>query len=71
MIGVTMANPFYLQEVPVGAPLCERENELKELQSYAESEANVGFFSPRRFGKTSLVKRVQTRFPLNSALSVK
>jgi hypothetical protein len=41
-----MGNPFYLQEVPVDAPLCDRENEPKELQSYAEAGANVVLFSP-------------------------
>lgn len=54
-----MGNPFYLQEVPVEAPFCNRKRELKELQSYAEGKANVVLFSPRRYGKTSLVKRIQ------------
>src|SRR3990172_10464565 len=56
-----MANPFYLQEIPVDAPFCNRAKELKELQSYAESKANVVIFSPRRYGKTSLVKRIQKK----------
>jgi hypothetical protein len=30
-----MGNPFYLQEVPVDAPFCNRRRELQELQSYA------------------------------------
>jgi uncharacterized protein len=54
-----MGNPFYLQEVPVDAPFCDRVNELKELESYAEARANVVLFSPRRYGKTSLIKRIQ------------
>ena len=54
-----MANPFYLQEVPVDAPFCNRKRELKELRVYAEGRANVVLFSPRRYGKTSLVRRVQ------------
>jgi hypothetical protein len=56
-----MANPFYLQEIAVNAPFCDRESELEELHSYAEAKANVLLFSPRRYGKTSLVKRVQSR----------
>jgi len=56
-----MANPFYLQEVPVDAPFCNRVREIKELQSYAEAGSNVVLFSSRRFGKTSLVKRIQKR----------
>jgi hypothetical protein len=54
-----MGNPFYLQEVPVEAPFCNRAKELKELGSYGEAGANVVLFSPRRYGKTSLVKRIQ------------
>lgn len=54
-----MRNPFYLQVVPVDAGFCDRKVELKELQSFAEARANVVIYSPRRFGKTSLVKRVQ------------
>jgi hypothetical protein len=65
-----MGNPFYLQEVPVEAPLCDRERELKELQSYAEAKANVVIFSPRRFGKTSLVRRVQSRLADNGAVVI-
>ncbi len=54
-----MGNPFYLQEVPVDAPFCNRKREMKELQAFAEAKANVVLFSPRRYGKTSLVKRIQ------------
>ena len=52
-------NPFYLKEIPVDAPFCDREKELADLISYAKSNANVVLFSPRRYGKTSLTKRVQ------------
>ncbi len=54
-----MGNPFYLQEIPIDAPFCNRKTELKELQAYAEAKANVVLYSPRRYGKTSLVKRIQ------------
>ena len=65
-----MGNPFYLQEVPVNAPFCDREKELKELRSYAKARANVVLFSPRRFGKTSLVKRVQGRLAKKGAVVI-
>jgi len=65
-----MGNPFYLQEIPVDAPLCDREKELKELRSYAEAGANVVLFSPRRFGKTSLVKRVQSLLAAKGAVVI-
>ena len=65
-----MPNPFYLQEVPVNAPFCNRAKELKELQSYAEGGANVVLFSPRRYGKTSLVKRIQKKLADKRAVTI-
>lgn len=52
-------NPFSFKELSLEAPFCDREKELSELRAYAEGGANVVVFSPRRYGKTSLVKRVQ------------
>ncbi len=65
-----MSNPFYLQEVPVDAPFCDRNRELTELQSYAEAKANVVLFSPRRYGKTSLVKRIQNSLANKGAVTL-
>jgi len=65
-----MTNPFYLQELPLDAPFCNRVEELKELQSYAEAKANVVLFSPRRYGKTSLVKRVQKSLSDQGAVTI-
>ncbi len=65
-----MGNPFYLQEVPVDAPFCDRNRELTELQSYAEAKANVVLFSPRRYGKTSLVKRIQNTLANKGAVTL-
>ena len=55
-----MNNPFVLGVIPPGAPFCDRSRELKELTSYAKSKANVVLYSPRRYGKTSLIKRAQS-----------
>lgn len=52
-------NPFVLSVIPPDAPFCNRFEELEQLTSYAIDGTNVVLFSPRRFGKTSLVKRVQ------------
>jgi len=52
-------NPFVLSVIPPDAPFCNRVEELEQLTSYAVDGTNVVLFSPRRFGKTSLVKRVQ------------
>ena len=54
-----MQNPFYFRVLPVTAPFCNREKELDQLISHAQNKANVVLFSPRRYGKTSLVQRVQ------------
>ena len=54
-----LKNPFILSVIPPDAPFCNRIEELKQLASYAMDGTNVVLFSPRRFGKTSLVKRVQ------------
>lgn len=52
-------NPFFFRELSPDAPFCNRVTELKELGSHARNRANVVIFSPRRYGKTSLVKRLQ------------
>ncbi len=65
-----MKNPFYLQEIPVGSPFCDRTLELRELNSFAEAKANVVLYSPRRFGKTSLVKRVQKSLADAGAITI-
>ena len=54
-----MGNPFTFSELAVDEAFCNREKELKELSSHALNKANVVLYSPRRYGKTSLVKRVQ------------
>lgn len=56
-----MKNPFYLRALPIDAPFCDRTRELDELVSHSRNKANVVLVSPRRYGKTSLVRRVQER----------
>ncbi len=54
-----MSNPFTLGVIPENFPFCNRTSELRELYAHAGNKANVVLFSPRRYGKTSLVKRLQ------------
>ena len=54
-----MNNPFYLKVIPTEAPFCNREEEQKILIKRAEDCINTVLYSPRRYGKTSLIKRVQ------------
>lgn len=56
-----MKNPFYFRALPTDAPFCDRKKELDGLFSHARNRANVVIFSPRRYGKTSLVKRIQEK----------
>jgi AAA+ ATPase superfamily predicted ATPase len=56
---MALTNPFYFRELPLAAPFCDRRKEIEELLSHAKNRANVILFSPRRYGKTSLVKRIQ------------
>lgn len=64
------ANPFYFRELPVDGPFCNREKELEELVGHGRSLANVVMFSPRRFGKTSLIRRVQRRLAGEGAVTI-
>jgi AAA+ ATPase superfamily predicted ATPase len=53
-------NPFVLSVILPDAPFCDRAKEIDQLVSYALAGTNVVVFSPRRYGKTSLVRRVQS-----------
>ena len=55
-----MANPFTLRVIPPGFPFCNRAAELKYLYSHADNKTNVVLFSPRRYGKTLLIRRIQS-----------
>lgn len=54
-----MTNPFTLRVIAPDGAFCYRTGELHDLRQHAVNRANVVVFSPRRYGKTSLVKRVQ------------
>lgn len=51
-------NPFILGNIEPGEPFCDRRSELAELSGHALNCAHVLLYSPRRIGKTSLVKQV-------------
>ena len=65
-----MQNPFYFRELPLSAPFCNRQHEMKELTSHARNKANVVLISPRRYGKTSLVKRVQNKLAKQGSAAI-
>ncbi|MCD6581785.1 MAG: hypothetical protein J7K90_08300 [Desulfuromusa sp.] len=55
-----MKNPFQISMLASGSGFCNRLEELDLLTRQALSGANVVLYSPRRYGKTSLVRKVQS-----------
>ena len=53
-----MKNPFVFGDVVKGEYFTNREEEIKELISDLSSGQNILLFSPRRYGKTSLILKV-------------
>ncbi|MEA2081432.1 MAG: hypothetical protein U9O97_01640 [Elusimicrobiota bacterium] len=51
-------NPFIYGEEVKGKYFCNRKSEIKELLRDIKNSQNITIFSPRRFGKTSLIKEV-------------
>lgn len=51
-------NPFYFGNEVYGDDFCNRLYELKELKRSVVSGQNLLLYAPRRFGKTSLLKRL-------------
>ena len=63
-------NPFYLKALPDTIPLCDREQELRFLTDTATSKNDVVIYAPRRFGKTTLVRRVQKELARQGAITI-
>lgn len=53
-----MENPFVYGEAVSGGCFTNREAEIRELKSDLRGGQNIIIFSPRRYGKTSLIKKV-------------
>jgi len=54
-----MHNPFYFGNEVSGDDFCNRVRELNVLKTDIDSGLNVLLYAPRRFGKTSLLKRLR------------
>lgn len=54
-----MKNPFYFGNEVHNDEFCNRVNELRELKNDVNNGLNVLLYAPRRFGKTSLLKKLQ------------
>ena len=53
-----MKNPFVYGETVSGDNFCNRKKDIKELSEDIKNGQNIIIFSPRRYGKTSLIKEV-------------
>lgn len=53
-----MENPFVYGEAVSGDYFTDREKEAKELKAELRNGQNIIIFSPRRYGKTSLIKKI-------------
>lgn len=65
-----MKNPFQLKPLPVSGPFCDREKELAALIRHAGNFTNVVLSSPRRYGKTSLIRRAQNALAKRGVITV-
>ncbi|MDD2219440.1 MAG: ATP-binding protein [Desulfoplanes sp.] len=63
-------NPFSKKILPPKALICDRQQELKDVIRYAENQQNMVLFSPRRYGKTSLVLRAQHELRAQNFLTI-
>ena len=53
-----MKNPFVYGKEVSGEHFCNRSNEIAELLTDIKNSQNIIIFSPRRYGKTSLIRQV-------------
>ncbi len=57
-----MKNPFIFGKVISGIEFVNRQNDLKRLKQNIENKTNTILMSPRRWGKSSLVKKVSQQY---------
>ena len=53
------SNPFNFKTLSVDVPFCNRAKEIASLVNAARSGNDVVLYAPRRYGKTSLIRRAQ------------
>ena len=63
-------NPFTLGILSSEQEFCNRKKEIEELTRHALNCTHVVIFSPRRYGKTSLVKQVMAKVSAQGYLPV-
>ena len=65
-----VANPFVYGEVVTSAAFADREEERDRLARDLSEGQKVFLISPRRYGKSSLIRDVMTRLAASRVLTV-
>ncbi|MDY6950395.1 MAG: ATP-binding protein [Thermodesulfobacteriota bacterium] len=63
-----MANPFRFGQVVTGDLFCNRASEIKQIANDLAGGQSIVLYSPRRHGKTSLLKAVSKRLKAGKVL---
>ncbi|MBD3320639.1 MAG: AAA family ATPase [Chitinivibrionales bacterium] len=63
-----MDNPFYYGRAVDGAAFVNRSEEIGRISSSLERGQSIVLFSPRRYGKTSLIKKTMSRLQRKKVL---
>jgi uncharacterized protein len=56
-----ISNPFYYGDLALDEAFTDRQSELKSLEADLRNGQNVALIAPRRYGKSSLVRRATQR----------
>lgn len=65
-----MLNPFFYGKAVSGEFFTDRETEIEELKDEIKNGQNIIIWSPRRYGKTSLIQRVLSDLKKDGLITV-
>jgi AAA+ ATPase superfamily predicted ATPase len=63
-----ISNPFYYGDLALDEAFTDRQSELKSLETDLRNGQNVALIAPRRYGKSSLVRRATQRLAATGVL---
>src|SRR5664279_157201 len=63
-----ISNPFYYGDLALDEAFTDRQSELKSLEADLRNGQNVALIAPRRYGKSSLVRRATQRLAATGVL---
>ena len=65
-----MDNPFTFGKVVSGDSFTDREEELREITADILASQNIFLYSPRRYGKTSLMKKIMAKIKDDNVIKI-